>query len=221
MRFGLGKTTVHDWTGGYRAFYTSYFQKAKVVVSPYSGYVFQIAFLYTSMQNGAKVAEVPIRFIDRRFGRSKIAPLEYILSIISFVLSSRYIALMKGSFPRFAVVGAIGFLINTVILEFLVKSGFHPAIGSATGAEFAIVSNFILNNTWTFHHRKIRGLALLPKFVQFNVAAFGGLSIQSGTVFIGTHITGLDTYFLWYMLGVSIGLVWNYLMYSRVIWKSK
>lgn len=72
MRFGLGKTTVHDWTGGYRAFYTSYFQKAKVVVSPYSGYVFQIAFLYTSMQNGAKVAEVPIRFIDRRFGRSKL-----------------------------------------------------------------------------------------------------------------------------------------------------
>lgn len=221
VRLGLGKTSVHDWTGGYRAFYATYFQKAKASVAPYSGYVFQIAFLYTSMQHGAKVAEVPITFTDRRFGRSKIAPLEYIVSIFKFVLSSRYHALMRGTLPRFSVVGGIGFLINTLILELGVSSGFHPAAGSAFGAEFAIISNFILNNVWTFKHRKITGASLFPKFVQFNIAALGGLCIQSGTVYIGTHISGLESYFLWYILGVSIGLIWNYTMYSKVIWKSK
>ena len=221
VRLGLGKTSVHDWTGGYRAFYTTYFQKAKSVVVPYSGYVFQIAFLYTSMQNGAKVAEVPILFTDRRFGRSKIAPLEYIVSIIKFVVSSRFRAVMYGTFPRFGIVGGIGFLINTLILELGVARGFHPAVGSAFGAEFAIISNFVLNNAWTFKHHKITGLRLLPKFAQFNLAALGGLFIQAGTVFIGTHISGRQTYFLWYILGVSIGLIWNYTMYSKVIWKSK
>ncbi len=221
VRFGLGKTQVHDWTGGYRAFNANYFQKAKTIVSPYSGYVFQIAFLYTSIQNGAHVGEVPIIFTDRRFGRSKIAPLEYIMSIIMFVFSSRYKAIMKGTFPRFAIVGSIGFLINTAILEIFVFFGFHPAMGSASGAEFAIISNFILNNTWTFHARKISGVALLPKFIQFNLAALGGLLIQSGTVLFGTNITGRDSYFPWYIIGVSIGLIWNYIMYSRVIWKSK
>lgn len=221
VRFGLGKSAVHDWTGGYRAFLASYFQKAKTAVSPYSGYVFQIAFLYTSLINGARVGEVPIAFTDRKFGHSKIAPLEYIVSIIKFVISSRYKAVIRGTFPRFAAVGAIGFLINTTILEFCVSFGFHPAAGSAIGAEFAILSNFILNNAWTFHHHKISGLRLIPKFIQFNVAALGGLLIQSGTVFIGTHTTGLDTYFYWYIVGVSIGLIWNYIMYSRVIWKSK
>lgn len=221
VRFGLGKIKVHDWTGGYRAFQASYFEKAKKVVSPYSGYVFQIAFLYTSLSNGARVGEVPIAFTDRKFGHSKIAPLEYILSIVKFVLSSRYRDIVRGKFARFAVVGAIGFLINTLILQIFVQFGFHPAMGSAIGAEFAIISNFILNNAWTFHDRKISGGKLVPKFIQFNLAAFGGLIIQSACVLLGTNTTGKETYFFWYIFGVSIGLIWNYIMYSRVIWKSR
>ncbi len=221
VRFGLGKSQVHDWTGGYRAFHKSYFIKAKEIVSPYSGYVFQIAFLYASLENGARVGEVPIAFTDRKFGHSKIAPLEYILSIIKFVFVSRFRSLMRGAFPRFAVVGGIGFIINTIILEVVVYYGFHPAMGSGIGAEFAIISNFILNNAWTFKHKKISGLRTIPKFIQFNLAAFGGLLIQSSTVLFGTNITGRETYFFWYILGVSIGLFWNYIMYSRVVWKSK
>lgn len=221
VRFGLGKSEVHDWTGGYRAFYVSYYKKAKDIVSPFSGYVFQIAFLYTALTYGARVGEVPIVFTDRKFGRSKIAPLEYIVSIIKFVFVSRYRALMRGSFPRFAIVGSVGFVINTLLLELFVYFGFHPAIGSAIGAEFAIISNFIFNNAWTFYDRKISGFRLIPKFLQFNLAALGGLCIQSGTVLLGTTMTGREAYFLWYILGVSIGLIWNYIMYSRVIWKSK
>jgi len=37
------------------------------------GYSFQMNLLYNAVENGANVHEVPIDFIDRRFGKSKIS----------------------------------------------------------------------------------------------------------------------------------------------------
>jgi len=219
VRFGLGFPYVHDWTGGYRVFKKEYFQKAKESVSKYSGYVYQIAFLHKAILDGAKVGEVPISFTDRKFGRSKIAPLQYIQNVLYYVGTARFNEFRHSSFAKFAVVGTIGFVINTFILETLVKSGYQPAAASALGAECAIISNFIFNNGWTFKGRKISGIWVIPKFLQFNLTSLGALMIQSGTVALGTMFFGRDVYRWFYILGVGIGLVWNYTMYSKVIWK--
>ncbi len=221
VRFGLGQSHVHDWTGGYRVFKKVYFENAKEKVAKYSGYVYQIAFLHRAVLDGARIGEVPIQFTDRRYGRSKIAPLQYIRNVLVYVATARLRQLRHGPFSRFAVVGSIGFIINTTILELMVRFGFHPAIGSALGAECAIISNFFWNNNWTFKGKKISGLRLIPKFIQFNAASFGALALQSGTVAIGTYFFGRDLYRWFYILGVGVGLIWNYTMYSRVIWKNK
>jgi dolichol-phosphate mannosyltransferase len=219
VRFGLGYPAVHDWTGGYRVFRKKYFELARADLANYSGYVFQIAFLYNAIRAGARIGEVPIKFTDRKFGRSKIAPLEYIINIYSYVFSHRFAEIFAHQFTRFAVVGAIGFTINTLILELFVLMHFHPAVGSALGAELAIISNFIFNNAWTFGDRKVTGKRIFPKFIQFNVTALGGLFIQTGSVLAGTWLTGHGSYFSWYIVGVAFGLIWNYTMYSKVIWK--
>lgn len=219
VRYGLGFPYVHDWTGGYRAFHKTYFEKLKTSMTAYSGYVYQIAFLHRSILLGANVGEVPIQFTDRKYGRSKIAPLEYIYNVFSYVFRARIHAAKNGTVGKFAVVGGIGFVINTVILEIMVRNGQHPAVGSALGAECAIISNFILNNNWTFRGSRISGLKLIPKFLQFNATSLGALLLQSGTVAVGTILFGDAWYRLYYIVGVGIGMVWNYTMYSKVIWR--
>jgi len=219
VRFGLGYPELHDWTGGYRAFKKLFFVEVKDEMEAYSGYVFQIAFLHKSVKRGAKIVEIPFHFTDRLYGRSKIAPFEYIKNVLEYVMQSRLQDILEGSFGKFAVVGTIGFVINTVILVTLKVVGIHPAIGSAIGAECAIISNFILNNAWTFKERRITGAKSAGKFIQFNITSIGAIIIQSGTVFIGTMLFGVPLYFYYYILGVGIGLIWNYIMYSRVIWK--
>ena len=220
VRFSLGFSRVHDWTGGYRVFRKSYFELVKQKITKYSGYVYQIAFLHNAILAGAVVGEVPIKFTDRRFGRSKIAPLQYIRNVLLYVGTARARQLRHSPFSKFAVVGTIGFIINTTILEWLVGSGFHPAVGSAIGAECAIISNFFFNNNWTFRGKRIQGFRAIPKFLQFNATSIGALIIQSGTVALGTVFFGNDLYRWYYILGVGIGLFWNYTMYSKVIWKN-
>ena len=219
VRYGLGHPGVHDWTGGYRAFKKKFFVENKDEMKAYSGYVFQIAFLHKAIEKNAQVVEIPFHFTDRLYGKSKIAPFEYIKNVLEYVIKARIHGFFQGTFGKFAVVGTIGFIINTFILIFLKELGVHPAIGSALGAECAIISNFFLNNRWTFHDRIVRGKQLIGKFLQFNGTSLGAIVIQSLTVYIGTVIFGISAYFISYILGVGIGLMWNYWMYSRVIWK--
>ena len=219
VRYGLGYPSIHDWTGGYRAFKKRFFEQAKDEMKSYSGYVFQIAFLHKAVQRKANVVEIPFHFTDRLYGRSKIAPFEYIKNVLEYVIKARMTDVLHGSFGKFAVVGTIGFIINTVILIGLKQFGFHPAIGSAAGAECAIISNFFLNNAWTFHDRKVVGKKMIGKFVQFNGTSVGAIIIQSSTVYVGTLLFGIPAYFYAYIIGVGFGLIWNYSMYSRVIWK--
>ena len=221
VRFGLGVPSIHDWTGGFRAFRKVYFEKLRTEVEEYSGYVFQIAFLHKSVLLGAKVCEVPIHFTDRRFGRSKIVPSEYIRKVMLYVWTSRLKEIFSHSFSKFLVVGSVGFIINTIILEILVKFGLHPTVGSILGAEAAILSNYKLNNSWTFKDRKIGKENRLRKFLQFNTTSLGAMLLQAGSVQIGTHFYGVSEYRLFYLLGIFLGLIWNYTMYSKVIWKRR
>jgi len=219
VRFGLGYTNVHDWTGGYRAYKESFARDSRRELSKYQGYVFQIAYLHKSIKRGAGIAEVPIHFTDRKFGHSKIAPSQYIRDVLRYVIGERVKDIFSGSFGKFLVVGSIGFIINTLVLELMVRLGFHPALGSGVGAEFAIVSNFLLNNAWTFGSRRVKGIRAVGKFFQFNMTSVGAILIQAGTVWLGTFLFGVTTYRWFYIVGVGIGLVWNYTMYSKVIWK--
>lgn len=219
VRFGLGYSNIREWTGGYRAYKKDFYEQAKHEMGQYNGYVFQIAFLHKAVKRHAHVKEVPIHFTDRLFGHSKIAKGEYIRDVLAYVICQRLTDSTTGFFGKFLVVGTIGFIINTLILVLVVRIGFHPVIGSGIGAEIAIISNFILNNSWTFHARKIQGRNVYLKFLQFNMTSIGAIIIQAGSVWIGTYLFGIHTYFVWYVFGIGVGLVWNYLMYSGAIWK--
>lgn len=220
VRFGLGIVKIKDWTGGFRAFKKEYFLNNKDFLSKFSGYVFQIAFLHKSIQQGARVYEVPIHFTDRRFGKSKIAVGEYIKDIFEYIMTQRLHSLRTGHFKKFALVGLLGFIINTIILEFFVHGiGTAPEIGSIIGAEAAIMSNYFFNNRWTFREKRIHPENRVRKFLQFNATSIGALFIQAGSIFIGTHLFGDSGYRVFYLGGVGLGLMWNYVMYSKVIWK--
>jgi len=63
---------VHDATGGYRAYRTELLRKIDLSTLRANGYAFQIELAYRSLRLGANVVEVPITFIDRTQGTSKM-----------------------------------------------------------------------------------------------------------------------------------------------------
>lgn len=224
VRYGLGKTFVHDWTGGYRAYLRKYVDLVKDELKSYGGYVFQIAFLHKSLLYGAKVTEIPIHFADRRFGRSKIAPKEYIRNVLVYVISERFKDIWSSAFSKFLIVGGVGFTINALVLRVLHENYLWSATSAnLIGAGIAIFSNYNLNNLWTFEERKIDSVKIyFQKMIQFYLTSFFGVVvIQTGFIYLGVGFFGKAGYFTYFLVGTLSLLIWNYFMYSRMIWKKK
>jgi dolichol-phosphate mannosyltransferase len=80
---------LHDWTTGFRAIKKEVFLQEQEKIRLFQGYTFIVAFLYKAILDGYKAGEVPIHFMSRKLGNSKIAPLEYIINLLKYVISER------------------------------------------------------------------------------------------------------------------------------------
>lgn len=65
---------VRDLTGGFKCFRTALLERLPLNEIRSSGYAFQIELTYRAAEAGAKVVEMPIRFAERRAGKSKMSP---------------------------------------------------------------------------------------------------------------------------------------------------
>jgi len=66
-------TRIKDFTGGFNGFRKEVLKKIAFDKIISQGYAFLLEFKYKVVRNGFKVAEVPIIFIERRNGKSKIS----------------------------------------------------------------------------------------------------------------------------------------------------
>jgi dolichol-phosphate mannosyltransferase len=71
-RIALG-VPLRDATGGYRAFRATALEKLGMEDVQSQGYCFQVDLAWRAVQAGLRVDEVPITFVEREFGTSKMS----------------------------------------------------------------------------------------------------------------------------------------------------
>jgi len=64
---------IHDATGGFKCFRRTVLESIDLENIDAAGYVFQIETTYRALRKGFRVVEVPIRFVDRTAGESKMS----------------------------------------------------------------------------------------------------------------------------------------------------
>jgi dolichol-phosphate mannosyltransferase len=64
---------IHDATGGFKCFRRAVLESIELERIDAAGYVFQIETTYRALRKGFRVVEVPIRFVDRTVGESKMS----------------------------------------------------------------------------------------------------------------------------------------------------
>jgi dolichol-phosphate mannosyltransferase len=64
---------IKDTTAGFKCYKREVLQKINFDAITFKGYAFQICMKYAALRHGFKVVEVPITFIDRQYGESKMS----------------------------------------------------------------------------------------------------------------------------------------------------
>jgi len=92
-RFLLSKS-ISDYTGGFNVYSTELLKKMNIKSINHEGYGFLISFKYEAIQHSIKIVEIPIQFLDREYGESKM-PITTIFRNFSLVLSMKMKQLLK------------------------------------------------------------------------------------------------------------------------------
>jgi dolichol-phosphate mannosyltransferase len=176
-RYVAGIYRVRDCTAGFRAIRASVLRDIDLARLRVQGYGFQVALLHAAVTDGAKVVEMPVDFIDRTQGDSKLG----LSDIVEFVLNAWWIRFQSSRiFIKFAIVGATGVVVNLGFFTLLLGMGMNKYLASPIAIEISIVTNFLLNNYWTFRWRKTKDRVRI-KGLKFNVVSLASLAISYAT----------------------------------------
>ena len=167
------------------------------------------------------IAETGYVFRERTAGESKVTArlyLDYLRHLVRLRLAT-----LPPRFPRFAVVGLTGVLVDMGLLFLLSDPhalGWGLTRSKVFAAEAAIVNNFIWNDAWTFGDlaKKLgSGRARLKRFAKFNLICAMGLALSVLLLALQVDVLHLNRYLA---NGVAIVAVtaWNFWMNKTFSW---
>lgn len=120
---------------------------------------------------------------------------------------------MLAAMVRFGAVGAVGTVVNLLALRALYGGlGLGFTRSSALATELAILSNYLGNELWTFHHRKLD----LGRLARFNLVALLGLAI---TVGLATVLKEIINPYLAQLVGIAAGAGANFALNFGWTWR--
>lgn len=187
-RHVAGIPGVRDCTAGFRAIRTSLLSRISLSDLKVQGYAFQVALLFEAKLRGARIVEVPVDFIDRTKGVSKLG----LSDIIEFIIHAWWLRFRSSTtFIRFLIVGASGTVVNVGLFTVLLAYGVNKYVASPVAIEASILSNFFVNSSWTFRWRQSKD-SIQVKGLKFNAVSLIALVVSYGT-FVGLSLLFPDT----------------------------
>jgi dolichol-phosphate mannosyltransferase len=166
-----------------------------------------------------RIAELPFEFRRRLFGESKLdagVALEYVGLLLAKATDDR----VSLRFMLFCLVGAIGIGVHFVALvvgyDLL---GLQFVWAQTLAMMVAIASNFVINNALTYRDRRLHGMTFVNGLMRFYLVSLVGLVSNIGVsdwLFVSAQ--------KWWVAGLAgavIGVVWNYVVASQFVWRSR
>lgn len=118
-------------------------------------------------------------------------------------------------FIKFNIVGLSGIVVNQGLLMFLTNLGLYYIYSGIIAIEMSIISNFLLNDLWTFKDR--RSGHILKRLVKFNLLMLIGLAINLLILYALTDLASLH-YTISNLFGIGIASIARYLMSIKWAW---
>jgi len=206
IRYLGGAYVVKDCTSGYRVIRKEVLEKCELSTFPTKGYSFQSWLICELLRKGAVIKEMPIIFNKRLTGDSKLTfgdQLEFLVNIVRIRFAN------SEDFVNYCLVGGSGVLVNLSVYYSLTRFlDINAFLSSPIAIWVSILTNFLLNNYWTFRNRPANK-SILSRLLNFHVVA--GIAGLINYIMFVVLISLLSIHDLLAVLfGIGVGIVFNY-----------
>lgn len=207
-------TTVRDPMSGFFAVHINTINRAK----SFNPVGYKIALEIIIKCHATNVSEVPIHFVDRVHGESKLSLKEQ----LKYIQHLRRLYIYKfgtwSHLAQFLIVGLSGVAVNLSVLYALVWMAMPEKAAYAIGILVSLTTNFMLNRRFTFSYA--RGRSIIKQFLGFASACSVGMAVNYTTFWIFTdHVPDAP---LWVasLTGIAAGTLFNFLISRHLVFRS-
>jgi len=207
-----------DYTTGFRATRRLFLLKVLPEQFLSSQYAYKLQLFWLLHKANARIYEYPIEFIDRQKGQSKL-PTNSIIDSLRVLLFLRYEEHRR--YVKMCLVGLVGVAVQYLVYNIL-RQSLAPFNAAKWAVMAALINNFILNNRFTFkrvgrigRYEKIRSIILYMGYC--GLMAY----LQSYWLYLWTNAIGFGVIKenLIIFVGIVLGSILNYIIFSKVIWR--
>lgn len=183
------------------------------------GFKILLEFLMHSKE--INVAEVGYFFSPRVHGSSKLSP-NVMLQFLVGLYELRFGRIISLRFIKFAMVGLTGVVVNQGSLwVFISLFSLQPNIALALAIELSIISNFFLNNYFTFYEVRLKTFGgILRGLFTFNLICLIGGLINYAIVYFLTQQWQMNIY-ISNFIGIFVTTLWNYTINLNSTWQKE
>lgn len=172
--------------------------------------------IISSSHTPLKIEEVPYTFRTRQEGESKISVM-VLAQFLFLIIEKLTHGLIPPRFALFSIVGGFGLLVHLLILNSLKLAGFEFLAAQLSATGIAMVSNFVMNNEFTYRDRRLTGVSFVAGLILFClVCSFGALA-NVGVAQIAIHQFG--NWSLAGLTGAIMGAVFNFSAATSLVWR--
>jgi dolichol-phosphate mannosyltransferase len=174
-----------------------------------------------------KAVEVPYVFVNRQTGSSKLRPkimMEYAIQVLDngwYTITHRTGKIWEEWWrdAKYIFVGLSGVVVNEGLLILLVSLGLIVPIASILAIEASRLSNFILNDIWTFKEGQ-NVLSWWKRLIAHQGVTITG-AIVNWLVLTGLVVLFSVNYKYANLLAILIAFAWNFTGSKKVTWQKK
>lgn len=211
-----------DITAGFKRYSLDFLKSIDFKQFISQGYSFQVEMVYWGKQHGFSLTEVPITFIDRTAGESKISG--------ELVKSAKVVwrlAMKRNGFRqmvKFLIIGFGGALIDWIIFYILkiplIQYGqTGKQLAKLASFTFSATFNYIFNRHWTF---RSKDKEIAKQAGRFYVVAVFGLVLNNLIFYFITSPKFLhwrDVFGL--IIATALVSLWNFFIHRSFTFKTK
>jgi dolichol-phosphate mannosyltransferase len=180
---------------------------------------FKILLDIATAGKALRIAEQPFVFRNRHEGESKFN-IQIGVEFLGLLLAKLTNGLVEPRFIFFAIVGGIGIAVNLAVLNIaMLVWPVSFTLAKSVATFFAMVSNFLLNNSLTYRDRRLKGWGMLKGFVGF--CLFGAVGALTDVGLASQLYAGHEVWWVAGLAGAVMGVLWNYAMSSMFIWRTR
>ncbi len=213
------KKNVSDPMSGFFAIHRKLYKNTAEKINP-RGFKILLEFLVHAPA-ATQISEIGYVFKGRQHGESKLTS-DVMIDYIETLYELKFGKVVPIRFLKYVSTGLVGVFVNQIsVLIFKYIFDLQNSTALAFGIELSILSNFILNNYWTFREVRFKKIpAILRGGLIFNSVCLAGAAINYATGLWLISEFKISIYAANFV-GILLATFWNYLINSQVTWTSR